>query len=215
MPRKKQVKKDEAVTLKNVFSMYDGKTERDLYEYLDESLPLTLEVGCGHGDYSLRLALLYPEMNFVGIDVKPSRIYLGAKTALENKMKNIAFLVGRAENLIEFFKSKKVEAIWVPFPDPHVRRKSEFRRLISPALLTVYKSILAPGGVVNFKTDDYGLFEYAKVVLAKEKVIIHKLSEDVYNSEHDQHLHEIQTTYEKRFIEEGRTIRFVSFSFNS
>lgn len=74
---------------------------------------------------------------------------------------------------------------------------------------------MIPGGVVNFKTDDDGLFEYAKEVIAKENVTIHKLSEDVYKSEHDKHLHEIQTTYEKKFIEEGRIIRFVSFSFKS
>lgn len=106
--RKKQVKKDKAVTFENVISLYEEQTEEELFNYLDKSMPLTLEVGCGHGDYSFNLALLYPEMNFVGIDTKPSRIFLGASTGLENKIENIAFLVGRAEKLAEFLNQKKL-----------------------------------------------------------------------------------------------------------
>ena len=214
MARKKQLKIDEALTFPNVFVIYDGHTEDNIYEYLDKTKPITLEVGCGHGHYSLNLAKLYPEKNFVGIDLMPSRIHKGASEALKGKITNVAFMVGRAEKLVEVFNSKNIDEIWVPFPDPHARRRSAFRRLISPNFLEIYRTILKKDGIVNFKTDDTSLFEYAKQVLEKEDVVIHKLYDNLYNGDHDQLLHEIQTTYEKRFIEEGRTIKFVSFSFN-
>ena len=215
MGRKKKVKIQETKNYPNVFRIEDNATENDLINYFGNDFPLTLEVGCGHGDYSVNLAKYHPDKNFIGLDIKASRIHTGATTAIENNIRNLAFLVGRAEKLTQVFKSKTIESIWVPFADPHPRRKSAPRRLISPEFLKIYREFLKPGGVVNFKTDNEGLFDYAKEVLQKENVIIHKLADNLYESEYHELTHEIQTTYEKRYVEEGRIIRFVSFSFHS
>ncbi len=215
MARKKHIKILEAATLPNVFRIFDDITEDELRNYFNNHNPFILEVGCGHGDYSVNLASQHKDKNFIGVDLKPARIHRGATIALKNKIHNLAFLIGRAEKLDEIFKSKNVEAVWIPFPDPHPRRTSAFRRLISPDFLKIYKEILKPGGVVNFKTDNEELFEYAKEVLNNDKITIHKLTDDLYKSDFHELTHEIQTTYEKRYVEEGRIIKFVSFSFHT
>lgn len=214
MGRKKHIKIKETATFPNVFRINEETTEKDFLKYFGNNNPVVLEVGCGHGDYSVNLALQYPESNFIGLDIKPARIHRGASRALDESINNLAFLVGRAEKLAEVFKAHPINAIWIPFPDPHPRRKSASRRLISPEFLNIYREILSENGVVNFKTDNEGLFKYAKEVLNNQDVTIHKLTDNLYESDFHELTHEIQTTYEKRYLEEGRIIRFVSFSFN-
>ena len=128
--------------LTNVFNIKNPDLKETLKNYFSSSSNFTLEIGCGQGEYSVALAQQHPDRNFIGIDVKGARIYKGAMKAIELKLKNVAFVLTRAERLNEILDSKSVEEIYLPFPDPHVRRKSQDRRLISNRFLNIYKQLI-------------------------------------------------------------------------
>ncbi len=125
--------------LENVFNIKDLDIKETLKNYFKNQKIYTLEIGCGHGDYSIELAKKFPERNFIGIDVKGARIYNGARKVLDLNLNNAAFIITKAEWLNEIFESKSIEEIYIPFPDPHVRRSNQSRRLISQQLLMLYK----------------------------------------------------------------------------
>ncbi len=188
-----------------------GKLVKD---YFNNDKSISLEVGCGEGDYTVQLAPNYPERNFVGIDIKAARIYIGAKKVLDNNLKNAAFISMRVEMLQEVFKEMNIAEIYIPFPDPHVRRKSAPRRLISPEFIAIYKSILEPGGKIHFKTDNAGLFEYCVGNIKNTDAEIYKLNEDVQHSEELSFEESVTTRYERHYREEGRIIKYVCFGFD-
>lgn len=212
MPRKKSIKINEANSFKNVFSIYDENSKDYLFKYLNEN-PLTLEIGCGHGDFTFNLAKEFQNRNFIGLDIKSSRIWRGAKKSLESGITNSAFLVGRAEFVGDFFCEKIVNEIYIPFPDPHVKRRSEKKRLVSEKFLYIYKKILKDDGIIHFKTDNTGLFEYSLEVLEKLKANIFNHTFDLHSNESENLVNRIKTTYEKHYIEEGRKIKYVCFGF--
>ena len=129
MARKKLKRLKEVQKLPNAFSSENENVEDLLNYYFGNRKLFTLEIGCGHGDYTIELAKMYPERNFIGIDYKGDRIYAAAKNAIELNLKNAAFLVSGVENLSDIFSNEKVEEIFIPFPDPHYPRKS-FKRLV-------------------------------------------------------------------------------------
>ena len=161
MARTKHKKIVEVNLLPNVFNIKNGSTDKDIVKYFANENPISLEIGCGHGDYTISLARNFSHRNFIGVDLKGARIWVGAKIALENKLTNAAFLRGNIEALSEFFVTKKIEEIIIPFPDPHIRRASESRRLVSSMFLEIYKSILSQDGKIHLKTDNEILFDYA------------------------------------------------------
>jgi tRNA (guanine-N7-)-methyltransferase len=173
----------------------------------------TLEIGCGHGDYSVELAKRFPERKFIGIDIKGARIHRGAMIALEEKLTNVFFIIGRAEKLIEILPSNSVEEIYIPFPDPHVRRTSENRRLISPNFLNIHKTLLTERGVIHLKTDNEELYEYALKVITEYGCKILFQTKDLYRIEQNNSFVEIKTRYEEHYIREGRNIRYIKFMF--
>lgn len=173
--------------------------------------PITLEVGCGRADYTLGLAKLFPQRNCIGIDIKGSRIWSGAQVAKE--LENVAFLRTKIEHLDSFFAENEVAEIYIPFPDPRPKDRDEKRRLTSPRFLDIYKRILQPEGIVHLKTDNLPLFEYTLEVLDSLSIQPLASTTDLYNSDYvDQH-HGIQTAYEKRFLAEGITIKYLKFAF--
>jgi len=211
MARTKHKKLQEVTSFENVFDFKAGDSEEDLIKKFGNANPFSLEIGCGEGDYTISLAQLFPKRNFVGIDFKGGRIYIGAKKALEEKIFNAAFLWINANKLREFFKKTKIEEIFITFPEPHVKRRAERKRLVSPKFLEIYKQIIIPGGHIHLKTDDDFLFNYAMEVLNKVKANILFYTNDLYTQKELDEIKKINTRYEKYYLNEGRKIKYIEF----
>ncbi|MFH1198118.1 MAG: tRNA (guanosine(46)-N7)-methyltransferase TrmB [bacterium] len=213
MPRTKHKKIAEVRTLINVFDSRKEHKEDDIRKYFGNDSSISIEIGCGHGDYTLNMAAAYPGRNFIGIDMKGARIWAGSKKALSMNLKNVAFLLCNVEYMREAFPKEKIEEIYLPFPDPHVRRTSAQHRLVSPKFVELYKSIIALDGKVHFKTDNDGLFEYATKILAEETAVIEKSTNDLYASDNLSFVETIKTKYEQHYLAEGRKIKYIRFGF--
>lgn len=176
------------------------------------SNPITLEIGCGKGEYSVALAQANPGRNFIGFDLKSNRMWKGATQAIELGLKNVAFVRGIALKLPELFSAGEIDEIWITFPDPFPKDRHEKHRLTSPGYLELYRQILRSEGYVHFKTDDTGLFDYTLEVLGQQGLRPEAMERDVHgNSEAPAMLREIQTHYEKLFRGRGRTIKYARF----
>lgn len=181
------------------------------FEYFQNDHPLILELACGKGEYTLNLARRYPEINFIGIDIKGARLWKGAKTALEEGLKNVAFIRDYIENLTEYFARNEVDEIWITFPEPHPKKSKADKRLTSPRFLALYCQILKPEGMVHLKTDDPGLYEYTLETLKSGYGKILTAIPDLYNGQPLNDLLTIKTTYEQLHLEAGKKIRYLRF----
>lgn len=213
MRRKKHIKLGEVKTFPNVFSNDTVNLEDKLHKFFGNTNPITLELGCGRGDYSVSLAQEFPDKNFLGVDIKGARIWTGAKSALELKLNNAAFLITYVDNLNNLFKEIKFEEIWIPFPDPFPRHRSIKRRLVHPRFLQIYKDILMPGGKINLKTDDDILFNYTLKLINDNNLRLFKSTHNLHDSESLTSAESIKTKYEIQHLKEGRIIKYVSFGF--
>ena len=175
--------------------------------------PIVLELGCGKGEYTTGLAQRYPGKNFIGVDIKGARMWRGAKTSVENKITNVAFLRIRIELIEKFFSANEISEIWLTFPDPQPRESKENRRLTSPHFLKKYRNMLLPKGLLHLKTDSSELFNYTLGILKNEKGKLLFSSTDLYNSDVTNIDLKIQTTYEKKFLSEGKKICYLCFEF--
>ena len=175
--------------------------------------PIVLELGCGKGDYTIALAQRHPEMNFVGVDIKGARLWKGAKFATENALPNVALLRTRIEFIGAFFGPAEVARIWLTFSDPQLRG-SENSRLSSPLFLERYRQMMAPGGIVHLKTDSRYLYEYTRAVCQVNALPVLAACEDVYGSDTPlpAEVREVQTFYEKMFLEMGLPITYLAFT---
>ena len=138
-----------------------------MIEFFKNSNPITLELACGKGEYSVGLAERYPNKNFIGIDIKGARFWRGAKTAVANELHNVAFLRTRIELLDHFFAPNEVDTIWITFPDPHLRRGDEKNRLTAPRFIELYRRIAKPTATINLKTDDPVLHSWSAETCAE------------------------------------------------
>ena len=182
-----------------------GKWGRD---YFHNDNPITVELGCGKGDYTIAMAKRYPDRNFIGIDRKGARLWRGCKDAIEGEMSNVAFLRINIDNIGYYFEKGEVSEIWVTFPDP--QPKSERRRLVSPRFVGFYREVLPEsGGVLNLKTDSRLLYEYVHETAPQEQWTVLEDVENVYTQPADALLTEVQTFYEKMWLAEGRTISYL------
>jgi len=214
MARKKLKRLKEVQKLPNAFSSENENVEELLNFYFGNRKPFTLEIGCGHGDYTIELAKMYPERNFIGIDYKGDRIYAAAEKAIGLNLKNAAFLVSSVENLSEIFSKEKVEEIFIPFPDPHYPRKS-IKRLLAKNFLNVYKNIVTENAKGHFKTDNEELYKYSLNILKTEKCKIHFSTSNLYAEQGLDHHLTIITKYEKQYLEEGKEIKYICFWFEN
>ncbi len=173
---------------------------------------ITLELACGRGEYTLGLARLYPQRNFIGVDIKGARIWKGARTALAEGLKNAAFLRTRIELMEQFFRPQEVASIWITFPDPFLRSSKANRRLTSPRFLAMYSRLLPIGGVVHLKTDSSELYEYSLEVLADFPGvrIVYQL-DDLYAGELPLPELTIKTYYENMHLAAGKRIKYLAF----
>lgn len=211
MPRKKHKKISEVRSFSNVFDYKDDNVELAIRNYFGNDKPLTLELGCGQADYTVSLACLHPEENFIGIDRKPNRIWNASKNATELQLSNAAFLIAYIEKLDQIFTRKNVARIWITFPDPYPRRSSMKKRLTHPRFLEIYKKIMLDGGVINLKTDDDTLYHYTLDVVKELNLPLIKCSEDLYSSTDLNEEEKILTKYEKQHLTDGKKIKLVSF----
>ncbi|HSW56354.1 MAG TPA: tRNA (guanosine(46)-N7)-methyltransferase TrmB [Ignavibacteriaceae bacterium] len=213
MARTKQKRLSKVKELPNVFSSRDPDVKDAIWNYFKSNNPFTLELGCGHGDYSIELAQIFPDRNFIGVDVKGARIFNGALKAIDQNLDNVAFLIAKAEKLNEIFQTKSVEEIYIPFPDPHVRRANQNRRLISPDFLMIYKELLIDSGLIHFKTDNQGLYEYALKTISDFGCEIIHISDHLYENPVADFPLNVITMFEKHYIKEGRRIKYICFKF--
>ncbi len=180
--------------------------------HFGNSNPLVLELGCGKGEYTIALAKEYPNKNFIGIDIKGARFWRGAKTALEENVENVAFLRSQIELIDELFGGQEVSEIWITFPDPQIKYKRTKHRMTNKDFLSKYRKILHPDGVVNLKTDSEFMHGYTLGLLHGLDLEIRYANHDVYKNEGSpKEVLNIQTFYEKQYLQKGKPITYVQF----
>ena len=181
-------------------------------EQFQNTHPITLELACGKGHYTLGLARRYSERNFIGVDIKGARIWKGARLALQEKLTNAAFLRTRIEIIDHFFAPHEVEEIWITFPDPFLRKSKSNRRLTSSFFLNKYRQIIKPEGLIHLKTDSPELYEFSLETLSEtEGATILYQNDNIYAQELFIPELEIKTYYEEKHLEDQRTIKYIQF----
>ncbi|MGZ3754839.1 MAG: tRNA (guanosine(46)-N7)-methyltransferase TrmB [Mucilaginibacter sp.] len=205
----------EIETFSNVLQLDAGKPYKGEWSssFFKNNNPVVLELACGKGEYTVNLAVLFPQKNFIGIDYKGNRIWRGAKTAIEDGVNNVAFLRMQIENLVDYFAQGEVDEIWITFPDPQPQLSREKKRLTSPRFLTMYQQILKPGGFVNLKTDNDQLHAYTAEKITELQLNLDIRTEDLYQSEHADEVLSIKTYYEKKYLKHNKNINYLKFSF--
>ena len=171
--------------------------------------PLTLELGCGKGEYTVALGQKNPDVNFIGVDIKGARIWSGARTAEKENLRNVAFLRTEIENIDKFFAEGEVDEIWITFPDPQMKKTR--KRLTSTRFMNLYSRILKTGGVINLKTDSPFLYEYTLRLVKENGFEILKNSDDLYGSGMADAVSSIKTFYESQWLSRGKKIKLISF----
>lgn len=178
------------------------------------SNPIVVELACGRGEFAVGLARVFPLKNFIGVDIKGSRIWKGSSTAAAEGIQNVAFLRTQIQQLDKFFDLGEISELWITFPDPFPREGDEKRRLTSPKFLEMYKPLIKSGGIVHFKTDNTGLFDYSlELVQSRSDIEVLGFTHDFYQSEWKDDHFGIQTRYEKMFSEKGEKIKYLKFRF--
>lgn len=182
-------------------------------EVFKNNNPIVLELGCGKGEYTVALAHEYPEKNFIGVDIKSNRMWVGAKKALEQNKTNVCFMRALMHKISELFDAGEVDEIWITFPDPFVRIRSAKHRLTHTRFLRLYKQLLKPGGLVNFKTDSDELFAFTQNMLTHLHITPLVTDYDVHANPHaEPMLKEVRTYYENLFMGKGKKIKFTRFT---
>lgn len=183
-------------------------------EWFQNDLPIVLELACGKGDYANGLAQLHPDKNFIGIDLKGDRIWLGAQRALQTGLgKRVSFLRGRIDFLEKFFAPGEVSDIWITFPDPQARKSTIRKRLTAPGFLDRYKLVQQPGSVIHLKTDTELLYQYTHEILNEYPCEVLVTNRDIYavNLQDTYPELAIKTAFELKHLEQGRKIKYVKF----
>ena len=215
MAKDKLRKFAEVETFKNVVQLDGGLQYRGKWssEFFGNDKPLVLELACGKGEYTVNLAKLFPERNFIGIDYKGNRIWRGAKTALEEGIANVGFLRIQIEKILEFFDENEVSEIWITFPDPQPQDSREKKRLTNPKFLQRYKFILKKDGIMHLKTDNDGFYAYTLEQLALLETPKNKETADLYKSNLVDEVLSIKTYYERKYLAVDKNINYVQWKF--
>lgn len=185
-----------------------GKWRTDFFR---NDNPLVIELGCGRGEYTTALAEKYPAKNFVGVDIKGARLWRGAKTAWEEKLKNAAFIRTRIEFINSFFGGDEVDEIWLTFPDPQEEKKNSNKRLTCAWFLNNYRKFMRDKGIIHLKTDNTGLFRYTNTLVLKNSLEIIEATTDLHSGNISSDNLLIRTRYEDMFIRKGSKINYLSF----
>ena len=210
----------ENLTFPNLFQVGFDQLEQEgfalrgrWHEHFGNSNPITLELGCGKGDYTLALARIHPDRNYIGVDIKGARLWRGAKTAVEEPLQNVAFIRTRIELIDRFFAPDEVSEIWLTFCDPQLKKPN--KRLTSPRFLDTYARFLAPQSIIHLKTDSQELYDYTlNEVLPTRNVEVLASTDNLYNSTYEGEAKLTQTFYEKMFLAEGKPITYLQWKIN-
>ncbi len=196
---------------KELFETIRGKWQST---YFKNDRPITIELACGRGEYSVALAAKFPERNYIGVDIKGDRIWKGSTLAVEQKLSNIGFLRTNILNVESFFEENEVDEIWITFPDPRPKKRDIKRRLTNSRYLDRYKKILRPGGFIRLKTDNTGLFQFSLEELQSRNDIDDlQFTDNVYESALRPECFDIKTRYEEMFASKGEKIKYLRFRF--
>lgn len=174
--------------------------------------PITIELACGKGEYTVELAKRYPQRNFIGIDLKGNRLYVGAKACLEQSIANAAFMRTQIDKLTNYFSAGEVSEIWITFPDPQLRKSKIGKRLTHPRFLRLYQHCLAPDGPVHLKTDSPDLFDFTKQVIELYGLVLHEETDNLYALPDMAPELKIKTHYEGLNISQSNKIYYLRFS---
>ena len=174
--------------------------------------PITLELACGKGEYALGLGQLHPEGNFIGVDLKGNRLWVGARKALAQNLSNVAFLRTQIDQITEYFATGEVSSIWITFPDPQLRMSKAKKRLTHPKFLRLYQQFLAPGGLIHLKTDSPDLYRFTLLVIEIFGCTLHRNLDNVYLESGIKEELKIKTHYESLDIAGSNRIHYLCFS---
>ncbi|MFH2142298.1 MAG: tRNA (guanosine(46)-N7)-methyltransferase TrmB [Bacteroidota bacterium] len=219
MAKKKLLRFNELRDFSNVFQPHFREIlNNDFYlkgkwsdEYFKNSNPVILELACGKGEYTTKLAELYPEKNFLGIDIKGARIFIGAKYALLNNINNIGFIRIAIEGLNAFFNKNEINEIWITFPDPQMKISRTLKRLTSSRFLNIYSKFLINNGIIHLKTDNDLLYKYTQAIIETNHIKVLQQTDDLYAEKNIDKILKIQTYYEKKFLSVGKNINYIKF----
>lgn len=211
MGQKKLQRFAEIETFENVLQYPQGMQGK-WKDFFGNANPITLELACGKGEYAVGLGRLHPSRNFIGVDLKGNRIWAGAKKALNEGLKNVAFLRTHIDKLTDYFAPAEVQEIWLTFPDPQLRTSRAKKRLTHPKFLRVYQQILEPCGRIHLKTDSPNLYSFTKLVIDQYGLILHDDHDDVYSSTEVSDELSIKTHYEALDIAQSNRVHYLSFT---
>lgn len=211
MGHKKLIRFQAIDTYSNVLQYPEGM-KGNWHTFFKNNNPITLELACGKGEYSVNLGREHKDNNYIGVDIKGNRIYTGAKAALTEGLSNVGFLRIGIGQITSYFAPCEVDNIWIIFPDPFLRKGKAKNRLTHERFLALYQQILKPGARINLKTDSKELYDFTQEVVAEQKCIIHENIADIYGKGLATGPLAIQTFYEKMHLLDNRTIYYISFS---
>lgn len=177
--------------------------------FFGNSNPIILELGCGKGEYTVKLASHFPEFNFIGIDIKGSRMWKGATQAKDSGLKNVGFLRTNIENIRMFFAGGEVSEIWLTFPDPQMKKTR--KRLTATNFIESYRQIMVPDGIIHLKSDSNFMYRYTEAMVAENQFEVIRQTDDLYHSELLDEVLAIQTFYEKQWLDRGLSIKYLAF----
>ena len=209
MGHKKLIRFRAVDTFENVLQ-YPKHMPGKWHDFFKNNNPITLELACGKGEYSVNLGRDNKSNNYIGVDIKGNRIYNGAKIALTEGLSNVGFVRGQIDHLTEYFKDAEVADIWIVFSDPFLRKPKN--RLTHPRFLFIYQQVMQQGGVIKLKTDSKELYDFTLETIEEQGCTIVENIADIYGKGKATGALAIQTFYEKMHLAEGRTIYYLSFT---
>ena len=210
MGQKKLLRFAEIRTFHNVLE-YPQQMQGKWSAFFQNNHPLTLELACGKGEYAVGLGRMFPNRNFIGVDLKGNRIWVGAKKALQEKLENVAFIRSQIDKIDQYFEKGEVSEIWITFPDPQLRTSKAKKRLTHPRFLRLYQNILAAGGPVHLKTDSPDLYRFTLSVIELYGLKIIEDIDDVHAGAALMDELKIKTYYESLDIAGSKRVHYLQF----
>ena len=213
MGQKKLIRFEAIKGYENVFE-YPVNAKGTWNEFFKNNNPITLELACGKGEYAVGLGKMHPNRNFIGIDIKGNRIWRGATNALEQGLKNVAFIRSLIDKVPDYFNQSEIDEIWITFPDPQLRGSKAKKRLTHPKFLRLYQQILKPGGIIHLKTDSPDLYQFTKLIINLFELPLLEDMDNVYAGTNTKPELHIKTHYEGLDIAGSNRIHYLAFSIN-